>query len=283
MGRVESNASVDSLVATYQFEGTNISIDGVAQQNGISASDFTDLVNISVENADGDSRTYQVDLTKYTGLPVVYLTTENNAAVESKEDYINGTVAIDGGRYFDDLPESIIEIRGRGNSTWALHPKKPYQIKFENKTEFLGMIEDKRWLFLAEYSDKTMLRNRTVFEMGHLSNLEYTTQGVYAEVFLNGLYNGTYNITQKVEESNNRVAIGDEGYLLEIDQDWRIDPDDVFFYTDEFDGPGLVNIKEPPGISYGTPEYDYIRDYINDFEDALFGEYFTSDAWGYKR
>ena len=71
MGRVESNASVDSLVATYQFEGTNISIDGVAQQNGISASDFTDLVNISVENADGDSRTYQVDLTKYTGLPVV--------------------------------------------------------------------------------------------------------------------------------------------------------------------------------------------------------------------
>ena len=281
-GRVESNASVDSLVATYQFEGTNISIDGLAQQNGISASDFTDLVNISVENADGDSRTYQVDLTKYTGLPVIYLTTENNVAVESKEDYINGTVAIDGGRYFDDLPESIIEIRGRGNSTWALHPKKPYQIKFENKTEFLGMIEDKRWLFLAEYSDKTMLRNRTVFEMGHLSNLEYTTQGVYAEVYLNGLYNGTYNITQKVEESNNRVAIGDDGYLLEIDQDWRIDPDDVFFYTDEFDGPGLVNIKEPSGISYGTPEYDYIRDYINDFENALFGEYFTSDAWGYK-
>ena len=204
MGRVESNASVDSLVATYQFEGTNITIDGVAQQNGISASDFTDLVNISVENADGDSRTYQVDLTKYTGLPVVYLTTENNAAVESKEDYINGTVAIDGGRYFDDLPESIIEIRGRGNSTWVLHPKKPYQIKFENKTEFLGMIGDKRWLFLAEYSDKTMLRNRTVFEMGHLSNLEYTTQGVYAEVFLNGLYNGTYNSLKKLK----KVTIG---------------------------------------------------------------------------
>ena len=36
-----------------------------------------------------------------------------------------------------------------------------------------------------------------------------------------------------------RVAVGDEGYLLEIDQDWRLDDDDVFFYTDQF----LVNVK----------------------------------------
>ena len=276
-GRITSNVRVDNLIATYDYEGVSVKIDGVTQQSGISENDFTQVTTLLVENADGDTRSYQLDLTKFTGLPIVYLTTENNVEVESKEDYINGTVEIDGGRFFDDMPVSEIRIRGRGNSTWFLHPKKPYQIRFEEKTEFLGMIEDKRWLFLAEYSDKTLLRNKTVFEMGYISNFDYTTQGVYAEVYLNGLYNGTYNITQKVEESNNRVAVGDEGYLLEIDQDWRLDDDDVFFYTDQF----LVNVKEP-AIAYDTPEYDYIREYINQFEDALFGELFTSDNFGYK-
>ena len=276
-GRITSNVRVDNLIATYDYEGVSVKIDGVTQQSGISENDFTQVTTLLVENADGDTRSYQLDLTKFTGLPIVYLTTENNVEVESKEDYINGTVEIDGGRFFDDMPVSEIRIRGRGNSTWFLHPKKPYQIRFEEKTEFLGMIEDKRWLFLAEYSDKTLLRNKTVFEMGYISNFDYTTQGVYAEVYLNGLYNGTYNITQKVEESNNRVAVGDEGYLLEIDQDWRLDDDDVFFYTDQF----LVNVKEP-AIAYDTPEYEFIREYINQFEDALFGELFTSDNFGYK-
>ena len=277
-GRVRSNTSVSDLIAIYDFEGASIKIDGVTQQNGVSTNNFTDIVNVTVENADGDSRTYQIDLTKYTGLPIVYLTTENNAAIKSKENYINGTVEIDGGRYFDDLPSSDIKIRGRGNSTWLAYPKKPYQIRFEDKTEFLGMIKDKRWLFLAEYADKTLLRNKIVFEMGYMSNLDYTPQGVYAEVYLNGLYNGTYNVTQKVEESNNRVAVGDHGYLLEIDQIQRLDADDVFFYTDKF----LVNIKEPD-INYGTPEFEYIRDHINEFEDALFGKYFMSDSRGYKK
>ena len=148
-GRITSNVRVDNLIATYDYEGVSVKIDGVTQQSGISENDFTQVTTLLVENADGDTRSYQLDLTKFTGLPIVYLTTENNVEVESKEDYINGTVEIDGGRFFDDMPVSEIRIRGRGNSTWFLHPKKPYQIRFEEKTEFLGMIEDKRWLFLA--------------------------------------------------------------------------------------------------------------------------------------
>ena len=115
-------------------------------------------------------------------------------------------------------------------------------MKFSSKEEFLGMPEDEKWLFLAEYSDKTLLRNTTVFEMGYISDLDWTPQSEFAEVYLNNQYQGTYNITQKVEETNRRVAITNDGFLLEIDQIFRLDPDDVYFSTDQF---SVIAIKEP--------------------------------------
>jgi len=208
-------------------------------------------------------------------LPIISISTDSGASIESKDDYIFGTVSIDGGRDFSDFPESIIEIRGRGNSTWG-NPKKPYQMKLDSKEEFLDMPKDKKWIFLAEYSDKTMLRNRMAFEMGYISNLDWTPKSTFAEVFINDTYNGTYNITQKVEESNRRVALGDTGYLLEIDQIFRLDPDDVYFETDSF----LLNIKEPNLVA-GDVQYVYIRDLIRQFEAALFANNFADPTVGY--
>ena len=66
-------------------------------------------------------------------------------------------------------------------------------MKLDDKGEFLGMPNDKKWLFLAEYADKTMLRNKIAYEMGYISNLDWTPQARFAEVFINGEYNGTYN------------------------------------------------------------------------------------------
>lgn len=75
--------------------------------------------------------------------------------------------------------------------------KKPYQLKADSKSPMLNMLEDKKWLFLAEYSDKSLIRNKISLDLGAMSRLEYTPKGEYAEVFLNDEYNGTYLITQK--------------------------------------------------------------------------------------
>ncbi|MFT6732425.1 MAG: spore coat protein CotH [Polaribacter sp.] len=128
-------------------------------------------------------------------------------------------------------------------------------MKLEDKSEMLDMPDDKKWLFLAEYSDKTMLRNTIAFEMGHISSLDWTPKSEFAEVYINDQYNGTYNITQKVEDSDNRIALVDTGYLLEIDQIERLDSDDVYFYTNNF----LVNIKEP-NLDQDSTEHVYITD-----------------------
>ena len=53
-----------------------------------------------------------------------------------------------------------MKIKGRGNSTWWQggigrpdNMKKPFQIKFGDKTEVLNMPKDKKWVLLAEISD----------------------------------------------------------------------------------------------------------------------------------
>ena len=279
-GRISSNISVKNLIASYEFVGSSIQINSSEQESGITINDFTEQVAIKIENADGATKSYIIDVTKFTGLPIIYLQTDSFLPIESKDDYILGDAWIDGGRGFDDFDESSMKIRGRGNSTWEF-PKKPFQMKLDDKGEFLGMPNDKKWLFLAEYADKTMLRNKIAFEMGYISNLDWTPQARFAEVFINGEYNGTYNVTQKVEESDNRVALGDTGYLLELDQLERLDFDDVYFEstaTDRF----IVNIKEP-SLEYNSEEYSYIVNLIGDFESALFGANFTNESNGYRQ
>ena len=268
-GRTLTNVSSKDLIASFEHNGSSASIGDSAQVSGTTAHDFTDLVTYTITGSDGQTTSYEVDLTQFTALPIIYLQTDYYAAIDSKEDYIPGDTSIVGGRDFDDFDLAEMKIRGRGNSTWGLHPKKPFQMKLADKAEFLGMPNDKKWLFLAEYSDKTMLRNKISFEMGYISNLDWTPQGRFAEVYINDEYNGTYNITQKVEESDNRVALGDTGYLLELDQLSRLDSDDVYFesvLTDKF----WVNIKEP-SLERSSSEYAYIKTLINDFENAMSG------------
>ena len=267
--RTTNNGSVDQLVASFEYTGTSVSIGDTIQESGSTVNDFTEIVTYSVTNSDGDLEEYTVDLMRFTGLPIIYLKTDDAVAIDSKEDYVQGDTSLDGGRDFDNLDDLEMKIRGRGNSTWGLHPKKPFQMKLSDKAEFLGMPNDKKWLFLAEYSDKTMLRNKISFEMGYISNLDWTPQGRFAEVYINDEYNGTYNVTQKVEESDNRVPLGDTGYLLELDQLERLDSDDVYFesvITEKF----LVNIKEP-NLERNSSEYVYIKTLINDFENAMLG------------
>ena len=269
VGRIPTNIPITGLVASFQHSGSSLSVSSIDQQSGSSVNDFSSLVTYTANGSGGQSTSYQVDLTKFTNLPIIYLQTDDFIAIDSKEDYVQGATSIDGGRDFDDLAQVEMKIRGRGNSTWGLHPKKPFQMKLSDKAKFLGMPKDKKWLFLAEYSDKTMLRNKISFEMGYISNLDWTPQGRFAEVYVNDEYNGTYNITQKVEESDNRVVLGDTGYLLELDQLERLDPDDVYFesvITNKF----LVNIKEP-SLERSSSEYVYIKTLINDFENAMLG------------
>jgi spore coat protein CotH len=277
-GRVPYSADIKNLVATYIQNGSKVEVNNTVQEIGLTANDFSNKVTFTVKTTDGKEQDYDVGVTYFTGLPIINIYTVANVSINSKDEEVDGYFVVNGSRNFVVSESSEMEIRGRGNSTWYLHPKKPYQMKLDDKAEVLGMPKDKKWIFLAEHSDKTLMRNKIAFELGYLSYLDWTPKAEYAEVFINKQYCGTYNISQKVEESSNRVNLGDGGYLLEIDQLERLDPDDVYFRTNNF----LINIKEP-NLEYNSSEYNYVKELVNEFETVLNSNEFTDTATGYAK
>ena len=266
---------IGNLTATFVIDGETVTINGNEQVSGVTTNDFSQPVTYTITNSAGTSKQYTVEVIQFTGLPVINLTTDNGNAITNREDYTTGTVSVFGNGVVSDLDNMTMEIRGRGNSTWGM-PKKPYQMKLSSKREFLDMENDKKWLFLAEYADKTMLRNQIAYEMGYLSDLAWTTDSEFAEVFLNEEYQGTYHITQKVEEGSDRVDLGDNGFLLEIDQLERLDPDDVYFETGTF----LINIKEP-SLEENDSQYQFITRLLFEFEQTLYSNTFADPSNGY--
>lgn len=276
-GGIPIEADITNLVASFEFVGTEVKIGDKVQQSGITKNDFSKSVTYTVYGEDGTTKDYDVVINWFTGLPIIKITTENGIEITSKDEYVSGMATIYGGESYDNITGDM-KIRGRGHSTWGIHPKKPFQMRFDEKTEVLGMPKEKKWILLAEHSDKTLLRNTLAFEMGKLSDLDWTPNTVFAEVFINDEYNGTYNISEKVEKSSNRVQLGDNGYLLEIDTPDHLDPDDVFFNSTRF----TIQVKEPE-ITSGGEDYNFIRDYIIEFENVLYSSLFKDPVVGYRK
>lgn len=268
--------NAEKIIATFQHNGKYVKVNDTIQISNSSINNFNLSLDYSVEAVNGNIKSYVVILESFTKLPVILISTDNESEVTSKEEYLEGQLTFIGNNYKDPFYKKKIKIRGRGNHTWQ-QPKKPYQLKFDKKNSLLDMASDKKWIFLANYVDKTMARTAIAFEMGYLSNLNWTPKHDFIELFLNDTYKGTYQITEKVEEDDHRVNIGSDGYLIEVDQLDRMKSDDVYFKTNKL----LFNIKSPE-ITINSSEYNYIKSFIQEVENRLHSDNFKNPQTGYK-
>lgn len=195
-------------------------------------------------------------------MPVVHLTT--SAPIVDKETWIASTISIDGGNRFEDMPETELSVRGRGNSTWGWE-KKPYALKFAKKQEVLGMPKHKRWCLIANYMDRTHLRNRVAYRIGAASRLAYTVRNEFAEVYLNGEYMGCYLLTEQIKVDKNRVNISEtDGFLLEFDTYFD---EDVRFRTAASNIP--VNVKSPDPEDISDARLAALKEYVDRADAAV--------------
>jgi spore coat protein CotH len=208
----------------------------------------------------------------------VYINTEDKKPIESKDEYVKGSVRIVSNNV-NGVPdfESAMKIKGRGNSTWNF-AKKPYKMKFDSKVSLLGEPEDKEWVLLANYTDKTQIRNEIAFFMGELSSLDYTPRTHYVEVVLNGVYNGTYQLCEQLKISKSRVNVGDDGYLLEADM--KAAADDVTFKVTHISQ--RLNIKDPE-VEVDSEAYTYVVNHLNYIDEVLFSDNFADPVEGYAK
>lgn len=206
-------------------------------------------------------------------MAVMEIVTEGNAPIVSKEDYISAKVTI---KSADEIVENIsCNIRGRGNSSWYNAEKKSYRLKFEEKTSLLGRPKDKSWSLIANYFDKTMLRNELAFHMSRMSSLAYTPETDYVEVWLNGSYEGLYVLCDHLKTGSHRV---DAEYLMEIDS--RAEEEDVKLEVPNLPNP--VVVKDPDDISSDSREYLYISDFMKSVDALLYSDRYSSTSNGYR-
>lgn len=179
-------------------------------------------------------------------LPHIYITIEDEQEVTSKDIYLNANLSIEGITSETDLNIVSTRIKGRGNSTWTL-PKKPYRLKLDKSTSLLGLPAAKDWVLLANYIDYTLMTNAVAMEIGKQLGMPYTHDIVSVDLTVNGIYRGNYNLTQQVEIHENRVNVGSNGILWELDsyfdEDWQ-------FKTTKYNLP--VMLKDPKVESEGV-------------------------------
>ncbi len=192
--------------------------------------------------------------------------------------------------------DGYIGIETRGNST-QLYEKKTYTIELWDEGEneisapLLGMGKEEDWILHAMVIDKSQLRVPMNFDlfrkMGH-----YAANYQFVEVVLDGEYQGMYILTENIKRDDDRVDIakldeddiaGDSltgGYILRIDWTWDVDEEDLFEsnYDSQAGIPMSYQWYYPKPNRIQPEQKEYINNYINDFEDAVFASDFTNDA-----
>lgn len=279
-GATEEPLADMRLVARFE-SNASVFVNGEEQKSGESVQDFADEVVYVV----GDKE-FRVRLTNFTGLPVISIYTDDRGPVTSKEDWKSATLSINGMGQFDDLQDAVVNIRGRGNTTWGWD-KKPYALKFEKKTSVLGMPKHKRWVLLANAMDRTMIRNRVAFKVAQQTSLAWTPRNEFAEIFLNGKHLGCYLVAEHIKVDENRVNITElspednegealtGGYLFELD----------FHFDNEWQWRTPRNIpfaiKSPDEEDLTPEQFQWAQEYINSLEGLLYSEDYLSPERGY--
>lgn len=143
-------------------------------------------------------------------IPAMYITTQSGSLDyihASKDNKEAGSIRIvEDGKVTVD--KELKQIKGRGNATWNAD-KKPYNIKFDKKTDLFGMGKAKKWSLLASHYDPSLIRNTVAFGLAEEIGLPSTSEVQAVDLYINGDYLGNYLVCESVEVGSERVDIND--------------------------------------------------------------------------
>ena len=235
-----------------------------------------------------------------TNLPIVFIDVDGNYI--DREERITARMKIiynENGQlnYADTIRhpgqridyEGYVALRYRGSSSYSMSDKKPYSFRPLNKpleeggtkkkVEILGMGKDNDWALLAPYADKSMMRDLLAFEISR-PWMEYTPQGRFCELVLDGIYYGVYILTEVVSDGKHRVNVpdpgieGDEltgGYIMEVNR-----TDGEVTHVSKYHPVSNTGVGYPNKyiyFQYKSPDYEDMTDeqvsYINNRIDQM--------------
>ena len=257
------------------------------------------------------------------GSTIPYFVIETGGATIVDEPKIPANMAI----YINQqrVFQNPIGVEFRGATSQRIFPKKSFGIETwtpngeDMDTEILDFAAEEDWILQGPYSDKTLIRNALIYDIANEMG-EYAVKTRFAEVEVNGNYEGVYVFMEKIKRDANRLDllrleqgqthpdVISGGYILKIDKttgdtgnpDWPGD----FTYTENL---GFRSDYNPSGQALDYPAYgdkrgeetyflyeypdadfindaqkQYIQGYISDFEEALLSDNFIGDERAYE-
>lgn len=243
-------------------------------------------------NNDGVESDGKIIVAYETDLPVVMLDLDLVSNYDSfiDQNKINANLSVINGYIENQINDASLTVKGRGNSSWKNSPKKSYTLKFKKKQSFLGMQEAKSFALIANYFDKSLVRNAIAYDMGSkiFDNLPWTPHFVYTDLFINGVYQGLYLAVETNKINKNRVDIPNLENCTDIDDfanyGWILEAnvrsDEKYNFNTEH---GITwSLKDPDGDEVLEEAKLLIAKKIQEIEDALYSDDFnvsTSDNY----
>lgn len=251
----------DSLIASYSGNFKEAYVDGILQKQGYSVNDFNHAVSYLLVNERGEQSIYTIKIWGANGIPRVIIKTKDGNPVLTK-NYVEATMRIDNCPDFGVINIKECKIKGRGNATFGWD-KKPYKIKLSERISLFGFPENKEWVLLALWNDKSLLRESVMAEVSRQIGEPFTINTQYVDLFLNDEYRGTYLFVDQVERGDSRVSLQEDGYLIEDDPYYQEESSwfttDLYGYNYTFKYPKLCNLGD----------LSYIKNYLDYFERKL--------------
>lgn len=191
-----------------------------------------------------------------------------------------------------------IEIRGQSSQ---MFPMKSYSIELRDNAgasvdkSLFGLPKEADWVLYAPYTDKTLMRNFLAYtmsrEMGH-----WAANCRFVEVMVNGDYKGIYVFMERIKRGSGRVNIpklnatdiaGDAvsgGYIFSLDKE-----PNGWYSSYATPNAATTNNKRQFSYVYPKPENivqaqkDYLKAYVDSFENTLAGSNFQDPVNGVRR
>lgn len=265
--------------------------------------------SLSADKAEKES--FKKKIRSESKIPVISVTTAPDDMIASREKYTSCVVDVFNCDEKLEINEASAGIKVRGNSSayygdvsQILANKVPYRIKFDKKTNMLGLnngAECKSWVLLK--SEWDLIRNDIAFRFGRtiMGDSNFCSDGQLVHLYVNEEFQGVYELCEQCQINPNRVDISepaegytdtDIGYYLELDNYATSDEDNHYISMDyenatvtDINGetrqfvPAEYSIKND---LYSQNQIDFIDKYLNNlfkivYEACENGKYYKFD------
>lgn len=259
-----------------------------------------------------DTIEYSVEILETSEVSVLMLDLSDGADIswlnEDKQNTASGTFLLLGSDGTILSEGALSRIKGRGNDSWRA-AKKSYGLKFTEEQDLLGIGSSQNYVLLAGYRDNSLAVYKVTHDLIQEIGMDYAPESEFVHLYVEGEYLGMYLLAGKIEVGAERFDLKDleaetqkvnskdletyemetwydedsyaartwynlrnspedvtGGYILEMDN-VDYDPTDSNFVSERLIRFVLSNIT-----AASREEVDYIAEFWQDFEDALFSE-----------